>query len=168
MEKLKSAIRNPQSAILLIGYGNPGRLDDGLGPALAEAVAKMGINGVTVDSDYQLVVDDAVDVSNHDIVIFADADVNGPEPFYFKKIEAASSVSFSSHSITPRSLLALVKEIYDIEIDAYILGIRGYEFNDFEERLSECAKNNLSAALEFIETTLKTNNFQEVRAEFAD
>ena len=164
IKKLKSEIRNQKSKILLIGYGNPGRLDDGLGPALAETVAKMNIKGVTVDSDYQLVVDDAVDVSSHDVVIFADADVNGPEPFYFKKIKPADSVSFSSHSITPRSLLALVKKIYDIEVEAYVFGIRGYEFNDFEERLSERAKNNLSLALDFIEKALRTNNFEEVRA----
>ena len=40
---------------LLIGYGNPGRLDDGLGPALAEAVAKLAIPGVTVEADPEAV-----------------------------------------------------------------------------------------------------------------
>ena len=154
-------------SVLLIGYGNPGRLDDGLGPALAEAVGKLNIAGVSVDSDYQLTVESAVDISNHDIVIFADADVNGPEPFYFKKIHAAKidSVSFSSHSTSPKALLTLVKKIYNIDADAYVLGIRGYEFNEYEERLSEKAKDNLSAALEFIELALRNSEFHEVRAE---
>ena len=35
---------------LVIGYGNPGRLDDGLGPALAEAVEKLDLPGlITLD-----------------------------------------------------------------------------------------------------------------------
>lgn len=43
--------------ILLIGYGNPGRGDDGLGPALAAAIEAMELPGVTVEADYQLMVD---------------------------------------------------------------------------------------------------------------
>ena len=51
--------RKAPRKVLLIGYGNPGRLDDGLGPALAAAVEKLAIPGVTVDADYQLNVEDA-------------------------------------------------------------------------------------------------------------
>jgi Ni,Fe-hydrogenase maturation factor len=29
-----------KKGILVIGYGNPGRLDDGLGPHLADAISK--------------------------------------------------------------------------------------------------------------------------------
>ncbi|MHC4675441.1 MAG: hydrogenase maturation protease, partial [Planctomycetota bacterium] len=67
--------------ILIIGYGNPGRLDDGLGPALANAVDKMNLPGVTAEADYQLAVEDAAALAQHDIVIFADADTCGNEPF---------------------------------------------------------------------------------------
>ena len=34
--------------MLLLGYGNPGRLDDGLGPALAAQVERLALPGVTV------------------------------------------------------------------------------------------------------------------------
>jgi len=154
------------SGILLIGYGNPCRLDDGLGPAVAQAIAEMDIEGIDVDSDYQLTVEDAVDISKHDAVIFADADVSGPEPFYFKKIKPAEHVSFSSHSISPTSLLGLVKNIYNIEVDAYILGIRGYDFNEFEEKLSEKAQYNLKQALIFIEKIVRTKKFEEFNSTF--
>ena len=83
------------SKVLLIGYGNPGRLDDGLGPALATAIEKLGIEGVTVDAAYQLSVEDAAAAAEHDIVVFADADVSGPEPFRFHRIEPAPALSFS-------------------------------------------------------------------------
>ena len=148
--------------VLLIGYGNPGRLDDGLGPAVAEEIEKLNIDDIDCDSDYQLTVEDAVDIHNHDIVIFADADVSCTTPFYFKKISAGKSASFSSHSISPKSLLALVKQIYSTEANAFVLGIRGYEFNEFEERLSKDARSNLNQALEFIIPVLKNKNFEEV------
>ena len=59
--------------ILLIGYGNPGRSDDGLGPALAAQIAALGLAGVTVDIDYQLTVDHAALIATQDVVVFADA-----------------------------------------------------------------------------------------------
>ena len=38
--------------ILIVGYGNPGRQDDGLGAGFVEAVEQKHLEGVTVDSDY--------------------------------------------------------------------------------------------------------------------
>ena len=90
--------------ILLIGYGNPGRVDDGLGPALADAVSKSHIPGATVDANYQLQVEDARAVADHDVIVLADADVRCDPPFSFELIQPSSEVSFSSHSISPASL----------------------------------------------------------------
>ncbi|VGO14536.1 hypothetical protein PDESU_03099 [Pontiella desulfatans] len=61
---------------LVIGYGNPGRLDDGLGPAFAERIQGLGLSGVTVESNYQLNIEDAELVSRYDTVVFADASVD--------------------------------------------------------------------------------------------
>jgi len=69
--------------VLVIGYGNPGRLDDGLGPAFADAIAGEPLSGVTVDSNYELTVEDSDAVSRHKVTIFVDASVNGREPFFF-------------------------------------------------------------------------------------
>lgn len=151
--------------ILVIGYGNPGRLDDGLGPALAQAVDRLGIAGVDVDSDYQLTVEDAHELAHHDVVIFADADVSGPEPFYLKTVAPAPRVTFSSHSIGPASLLGLTRELFAACPQAFILGIRGYEFNEYEERLSAKAQENLEQAVTFMETALRTRSFTEIRAD---
>jgi len=90
---------------LLIGYGNPGRLDDGIGPALAAQVEKLGIPGLTVDSDYQLTVEHAADVAHCDAVIFADADVSGPKPFGFREIRPTQGTTgFSSHALEPEDV----------------------------------------------------------------
>lgn len=161
---------NPGSnAILLIGFGNPGRLDDGLGPALADAVGKLRLPGLTVEADYQLVVEDAAEIANHDIVIFADADLAGPEPFWVKRIQPdAARLGFSSHSLEPRALLALARQLFNAAPEAYILGIRGYAFNDFGENLSEKARANLAAAVAYVASAVRTKQFAEVRPEGAD
>ena len=155
--------REKNKKILIIGYGNPGRLDDGLGPAFADTVKGFDLEDVDIDSNYQLTVEDAVDIARHDIVIFADADIKGSAPFYFKKIRSVPLVNLSSHSIKPESLLALVKESFKKEVDAYIIGIRGYEFNGFGETLSEKADKNLGEAVKFIIPQLKGKSFHEKR-----
>lgn len=140
--------------VLVIGYGNPGRLDDGLGPALAGEVEKWGIPGVTVDADYQLTVEDSGAAAEHDYVIFADASVNGKEPFFFRPIEPRAAVSFSSHSVEPQVVLAMAHDLFGASTKGLVLGIRGYEFNEFGERLSEGARENLQAALAFLKPLL--------------
>ncbi len=142
--------------MLLIGFGNPGRLDDGLGPALAAAVEALAIPGVTVDSDYQLTVEHAELAARHAAVIFADAAAAGPTPFAFERVEpSAGEVEFSSHSVSPAGVLALARDLFDAQPEGWLLAIRGEAFDDFEERLSDAARRNLAAALAFVETWLR-------------
>lgn len=141
--------------ILLIGYGNPGRLDDGLGPALAAEVERWQHPGIHVDSDYQLTVEDAGDIAAYDIVIFADASVNGKEPYFLHPVEPKPALSFSSHSVEPEALMHMAHTLFDGKTRGYVLGIRGYEFNEFGERLSERAARNLERALQFVGLVLE-------------
>jgi hydrogenase maturation protease len=152
---------DPFPNILFIGYGNPGRLDDGLGPALASRIEEASLKGLTVEADYQLAVENAFDVSRHDIVIFADAAVKGREPFFFKEIRSRSPMSLSSHSVSPEAVLFFAERLFHSKARAYVLGIRGYEFNDFEERLSEGAKKNLEEAFQFMANLVQSRNFIE-------
>ena len=140
--------------VLFIGYGNPGRLDDGLGPQIASAIEKLNIPGLTVDSNYQLNIEDSLEIANHDIVIFADASVNCESPFVFREIIPENRFSFTSHNIEPETLMLISNEMFKSKTKGYILGIRGYEFNDFGENLSPRARYNLEKAMEFIKTLI--------------
>lgn len=151
--------------IMLIGYGNPGRLDDGLGPALAAAAEKWQMDGLTVDADYQLSVEDASDVAKHDIVIFADASVNGREPYYVERVQPKEALSFSSHSVEPSALLHMAHSLFRSSTRGYILGIRGYEFNEFGEGLSSRAADNLEQAIEFLRLVLEDPRLLDTPAE---
>lgn len=161
----------PVKKVLLIGFGNPGRLDDGLGPRLAEMLEPLNIPGLTIDSDYQLIVEDAAEVAKYDAVIFADAAVAGAEPFWIKRIYPDSAhLSFSSHSVSPQGIVSLAKELFHGEPDAYILGIRGYDFNEFEEKLSPKATENLHAAADYVTNAMQcgfAESFGEVHPEGA-
>lgn len=148
-------------SILLIGYGNPGRLDDGLGPACAEAVDALELPGVTVDANYQLAVEDAANLANYDIVLFVDAAVSGLEPFSFRTVTPSPDMSFTSHSVEPEALLAMAVEMFDATTSAFILGIRGYEFNEFGEKLSAKADANLREAVAFIEQLVREDRFDK-------
>ena len=147
--------------VLLIGYGNPGRLDDGLGPALAEAISHKKFKDVTVDANYQLTIEDAAEVAEHDVVIFADASVNSEEPFAFKPVIPKTVNTFSSHSIEPEIVLGFAYDLFQAETKGYTLAVRGYEFNEFGERLSSKAQDNLISAVEFLSKLLKTKNFDQ-------
>ena len=153
------------ATVMLIGYGNPGRFDDGLGPALAAAVEQWRVPGVTVDADYQLTLEDAAAAARHDVVIFADADASGCEPFTFRMVEPAPALGFSTHSIQPSAVLGLAHELFGARTRGYVLGIRGYAFDEFNESLSEGAQENLAAALRFIEPVLRERKFCDVAAD---
>jgi len=150
-----------RATVLLLGFGNPGRRDDGLGPALAEAVAALGLDGVDVDANYQLQVEDAADVAEHDVVLFADADVACEPPFRLRRVEPAEGARFTTHSVPPEAVMAIARREYGAATRGYLLGIRGYDFDGFGERLSGRAAAHLEAAVAFVAELLGTGRFEE-------
>ena len=153
--------------ILLIGFGNPARADDGLGPALAEEIESKNFSDVTVEADYQLTIEDSAQVAEHNIVIFADASANCGEPFSFEPLTARESGSFSSHSVEPAEVMALAENLFGSKAKGFILAIRGYEFDQFGAALTEKAKANLQKAVVFIEKLLKDKNFNKISESIA-
>ena len=100
-------------------------------------------------------------VSEYDVVIFADAAVAGREPFGFFRLQPQAELSFSSHSCEPGAVLAMARDLFDREVPGYALAIRGYEYNEFGERLSRKASENLEAAVIFIEGIIRNNLFED-------
>ena len=150
--------------MLLIGYGNPGRGDDGLGPAFSEAMSARGLAGLAVDADYQLVAEHALDVAGRDLVVFADAMMGGDAPFRFDRIVPAKPEALGSHSLRPETVLALADTLYGGAPEAYVLGISGYEFGEIREGLSEKAEANLEAAKAFFLSWYQETIARPVRA----
>lgn len=150
--------------LLLIGYGNPGRGDDGLGPALVERLETLDIGGIELMSDYQLTVDMAHDIASFESVVFADAAMTGPAPFSFSSTEPGAPLSFTSHSQRPEGVLYLAQTLFGGRAQGHLLGIRGYQFGQFNEELSPEAERNLEAAVGFVVDDLLPNREAVVSA----
>jgi hydrogenase maturation protease len=143
--------------ILLYGYGNPGRKDDGLGPILVDLIEKWviknEINNISVDSNYQLNIEDAYTIRDYDIVIFIDASIEEIDDFIVTRVQPSDKVNYTMHSASPSFVLNLCNKIYNYTPETYLLHIKGYEFQ-LEEGLSQRACKNLDEALRFIKRLL--------------
>lgn len=140
--------------VLLLGYGNPGRQDDGLGPACAQAVAAWGLQHVAASDPYQLAIEDCVEVAESQEVWFVDASLNAREPFDISPLLADAEPGFSSHATSPGTVLALAQAYYGARPKAFQLAIRGYRFA-LGEGLSATAQANLQAALTALQALLR-------------
>ncbi|HEX9745365.1 MAG TPA: hydrogenase maturation protease [bacterium] len=139
--------------ILVLGYGNPGREDDGLGPALLDRLEKIKLDNVTCQSDYQLNIEYAEYCSLHDVVIFVDASVNPEKPFIFRQVLPSQEVSHTTHSMSAESVVALCESIYGKRPRAFMLEIKGFSF-EIGEGLSGPAEKNLDEAFIFLHNYL--------------
>ena len=153
----------PKTDTLILGWGNPGRRDDGLGPALIDALKELDLPGVALDSNYQLQVEDAAQISGFRRVVFTDADRGLEKAFRLEALEpSAGKMSFTTHHVAPSSLLALSRELFQSEPEAWVLGIQGYEFDEFGEGLTEEARSNLNEAVEYLVSVLQDDRWQDL------
>ncbi len=132
--------------VLVLGYGNPGRQDDGLGPAVAAGIERLGWPNVTASDNYQLNIEDAIDVSEHDFVWFVDAAKTGAEPYSVREVRPTAEIEFTSHLVRPEAILAIARRCCGRSPPAFLLAVRGYDF-EFVEELTPAAADNLRSAL---------------------
>ena len=137
--------------ILLIGIGNSGRGDDGLGWRFAELVAGNLFNFFDCEYRYQLQIEDSDLISKYDRVIFVDAShavlENG---FQLNPCTGAGHYFYSSHMQSPETVLYLANTLYKSYPKAYTLGISG-RYWELKTSLSKEAKKNLDEAYAFFE-----------------
>ncbi|SDW45909.1 hydrogenase maturation protease [Nitrosomonas oligotropha] len=133
--------------LLLLGYGNPGRGDDALGPLLVEHIAQLQLADVACLVDMQLLIEHAADLTDFDRIIFVDADMSCQEPFEFSTVTAEKDASYTSHALTPAAVLYVYQQIHSHAAPpAILLRIRGYRF-ELGDYLSMQANENLAAAI---------------------
>jgi len=143
---------------LIYGYGNPGRQDDGLGPACVEVIGEwlkmQNLTNIEIDCNYQLNIEDAERISEIDKVIFVDATIEPIEDCLMTKVEPGNNyIEFTMHAVSPAYVLALCQKIFHKTPETYLLHIKGYEFELIEE-LTTKAKQNLEKAVEFLKKEL--------------
>jgi hydrogenase maturation protease len=134
---------------LVIGYGNTLRGDDGIGPAVAEGVAALGLPGVRVIVAHQLTPELAPDLAGARLAVFVDA-APGGEPVRAVRLEAAATGAVMTHAADPRGLLALCTAVYQRCPVAWLVTAAGADF-DFRDGLSPTGRENAREALRHVQ-----------------
>ncbi len=146
-----SDLKTEKSDILIIGIGNSGRNDDGLGWKFVDIISQSIQNSFDIEYRYQLQIEDADLVSKYNKVIFADASQaatqNGFEIIRCKK---AGHYFFSSHLQSPETILYLAEMLYNKRPEAYTVAIEGQNWG-LGKSLSKGAEKNLKKALAYFE-----------------
>lgn len=158
--------------LLLIGYGNPDREDDGVAwHILRELTVKLGLNAPQSYEDefpeseftdfafyLQLTPEMAEDISNYEFVCFIDAHTgNIPEPVRLIDVESEFQRSPFTHHLTPQSLLSMCETIYGTKPEAALLSVLGHRFL-FSRELSKETSRLVPQAVILIWDWIKTRN----------
>lgn len=150
---------------ILIGIGNSGRQDDGLGWAFLDKISPKLPPSFDVEYRYQLQIEDAELISHYDQVFFVDAHKQFLENgFVIEKCLPKETHHFSSHALPPETILYLTESVYNKNPDSYLIGISGENY-ELEIGLSKNAITNLKNSLSnfssnFIKQQQKTNTPQ--------
>lgn len=136
--------------ILLIGYGNTLRSDDGVGWYIADKIEAMLNEKIDIIKAEQITVEMTEDIRDRKLVIFVDAHVSDEED-WLRTEEILPDLKFgmTAHIFTPNALLALCEKIYNKYPKAYIFSIKGINY-DFGEILSEQTKESAEIAIKRI------------------
>ncbi|HEY7156527.1 MAG TPA: hydrogenase maturation protease [Gemmataceae bacterium] len=133
--------------ILVIGYGNELRGDDGLGPRVAEVISAANYPGVRVRSVCQLVPELAAEVAEARMVLFVDALTGSSRgAVELAPVEAEQITDWCTHRANPPTLLALTRVVYGRTPEAWWLTVPGRNF-DFGEGLSSTAEEGVRQAV---------------------
>ncbi len=157
--------------ILVIGYGNTLRSDDGVGQHIAWKIAAIGWPGVRSIATTQLTPELAAEIAQATQVIFVDAIVTDA-------IQCVQTITFSpqavalsaapgamTHHATPQGLLGLARSLYGHCPRGVLMSVPGVNF-ELGETLSRIALQNAAVALQLISSqiALFRRNMEAVHA----
>jgi len=137
-----------RAPVLVLAVGNPSRGDDAIGPELAARLEAAALPGVEVISEFQLQVENALDLVGRERVIFVDAGVGTPAPYELRRAAAAPDFLHTSHAISPEAVLATYERLHGAPApEAWVLCVRGESF-ELGDGLSDAARRRVAAAWE--------------------
>ncbi|HJS17618.1 MAG TPA: hydrogenase maturation protease [Anaerolineales bacterium] len=161
--------------LLLIGYGNPDREDDGVAWHILRAITlKLGLPSPESYQDefseqaridfafyLQLTPEMAEDISSYEHVCFIDAHSGCiPAPARLIDVKCEFQHSPFTHHLTPQSLLSMCETIYGKKPDAALLSVLGHRFL-FSRQLSEETAALVPQAVELIWDWMNDRNILE-------
>jgi hydrogenase maturation protease len=145
------------SKILVIGYGNPLRADDGLGCHVARQIAHdlRGDERLEVVPCHQLAPEIAKQIAEAEFVIFVDACTEG-EPGTITETTVLPDASFNGKfgdGMTPSTLMAAASALYGSCPSAVLFTMTGWCF-EFGEQMSVIVAERFQGLVRMIEKTV--------------
>jgi hydrogenase maturation protease len=135
---------------MIFGIGNSARQDDGLAWAFLDEVSKQNKFKGELHYRYQLNIEDAETVSNAEKVIFVDAFAGKQnESCVFEKCKPNGEITYTTHALNPEAIIALCNDVYGVNPEAYVLKIKGKEW-ELGEGLTLVGKHNLNDAINLV------------------
>ncbi|RDE52584.1 MAG: homospermidine synthase [Candidatus Accumulibacter meliphilus] len=150
----------PLPAVLILACGNPSRGDDALGPVLLDRLQVWlddtgRAAGFELLVDFQLQIENALDVLGRHLVLFIDAGQDTPGPFVFRRAQAGAAASdlasYSTHALSPEAVLMVLPHVvHEAAPPAFVLCVRGERF-ELGEGLSAAASSHGERAFELLQ-----------------
>ncbi len=109
--------------LLVIGYGNDLRSDDGAGRAVAEMVSDLDLPGVEVRTMSQLTPELSLEITGRRKVVFVDADVDATEVTVRQVTAGPPGDGAMTHHGDPATLLALTENVGALPDEALVISI---------------------------------------------
>ena len=142
--------------ILVIGYGNPLRTDDGLGPCIAEIMEdRLKHEDVQVATAHQLTPEWVDSVSHASLVVFIDARIGDmPGRVMYEPVAPEMGQAFT-HNVRPGTLLGAAHELYRATPDGLLISIIGANF-DYGSALSDVLQHKLAEIANQVEAIIRS------------
>lgn len=135
--------------VVVIGYGNPLRQDDGAGWHVARAVEELSLGkpDLCVLARHQLTPDLAELLSEAERAVFIDASVEGGPGTVARRpvAPAANDLPFDTHRYGPSELLATARTLFGSYPGAHLITVTGRDFG-FGDELSAPVRDALPQA----------------------
>lgn len=149
-ENVDNKNSSSQKKILIIGYGNSLRGDDGVGQVIAEKIEELKVKNVDTLALQQLTPDIAEIISRYQVVFFVDASQDKlVNEVQVHDINCSGSAPRIEHAMTPENLLRLATDLYEATTKCKCIVIPAQNF-EFSETLSSLTESFIEPAIKII------------------
>jgi hydrogenase maturation protease len=144
--------------ILILGYGNPLRADDGIGCVLARLLhQRLNRDDVRVHLLHQLTPELVAWIAGAVSVIFIDARDGEPAgTLYCEAVHPCLSEGVFTHNVTPAGLIGAAQDWYGAAPQGLLISVTGASFA-YNEQLSPALNALLPTLLDQIEQLIRTH-----------
>ena len=160
---------NRATAVLIVGYGNPLRTDDGLGWQAAHQLSADVEDGqdpqVEVMAVHQLTPELGESIRDAGLVIFIDASHEGrPGTLTCAPVEPDKIPSLSlGHHLTPARLLACTQALFNASPPALVISVAGESFG-YGEKLTTSVTAALPGVVRHVRECITGKESRKQRA----